>query len=66
VFGFAYLDNFLDTHVVNSGFDGGCQGVSRSGQILSLLQAGRIQRYLKIVAGALIVFTILLLWKAKI
>jgi NADH-quinone oxidoreductase subunit L len=66
VFGFAHLDNFLDTHVVNSGFDEGCEGVSRSGQLLSLLQAGRIQPYLKIVAGALIVFTILLLWRAKL
>jgi NADH-quinone oxidoreductase subunit L len=64
--GFAHLDNFLDTHVVNSGFDEGCEGVSRSGQILSLLQAGRIQIYLKIVAGALIAFTILLLWRAKL
>lgn len=66
VFGFAHLDNFLDTHVVNSGFDEGCYTVSRSGKLLSMLQAGRIQGYLKIVAGALIVFTILLLWKAKI
>jgi NADH-quinone oxidoreductase subunit L len=66
VFGLAHIDDFLDAHVVNSGFDEGCQSVSRSGQILSLLQAGRIQGYLKIVAGALIVFTILLLWKARI
>ncbi|HSY34392.1 MAG TPA: NADH-quinone oxidoreductase subunit L [Acidobacteriaceae bacterium] len=65
VFGFAHLDNFLDTHVVNSGFDEGCEGVSLSGQVLSRLQAGRVQGYLKIVAGALIVFTILLLWKAR-
>ena len=66
VFGFAHLDNFLDTHVVNSGFDEGCESVSRSGQILARLQAGRVQGYLKIVAGALIVFTILLLWKARV
>jgi NADH-quinone oxidoreductase subunit L len=66
VFGFAHLDNFIDTHVVNSSFDEGCESVSRSGQLLSLLQAGRVQGYLKIIAGALIVFTILLLWKAKI
>ncbi|MGA7156236.1 MAG: NADH-quinone oxidoreductase subunit L [Acidobacteriaceae bacterium] len=66
VFGLAHLDNFLDTHVVNSGFDEGCEGVSRSGQLLSRLQAGRVQGYLKIVAGALIAFTILLLWKAGI
>jgi len=66
VFGLAHLDNFLDTHVVNSGFDEGCESVSRSGHILSRLQGGRVQGYLKIIAGALIVFTILLLWKAKI
>jgi NADH-quinone oxidoreductase subunit L len=66
VFGLAHLDNFLDTYVVNSGFDEGCESVSRSGQILSRLQGGRVQGYLKIIAGALIVFTILLLWKAKI
>ncbi len=66
IFGFAHLDNFLDTHVVNSGFDEGCNTVSRGGKLLAMLQAGRVQGYLKIVAGALIVFTILLLWKAKI
>jgi NADH-quinone oxidoreductase subunit L len=65
-FGFAHLDNFIDTHVVNSGFDEGCESVSRSGQLLSRLQGGRVQGYLKIIAGALIVFTILLLWKARI
>ncbi len=64
--GFAHLDNLIDTHVVNSGFDEGCEGVSTGGRLLSLLQAGRIQGYLKIIAGALIVFTILLLWKARI
>jgi NADH-quinone oxidoreductase subunit L len=65
-FGFAHLDNFIDTHVVNSGFDEGCESVSRSGQLLSRLQDGRIQGYLKIIAGALIVLTILLLWKARV
>jgi NADH-quinone oxidoreductase subunit L len=63
-FGFAHLDNFLDTHVVNAGFDEGCQTVSRSGRLLALLQAGRIQNYLKIVAAALILFTAFLLWRA--
>jgi len=66
VFGFAHLDNFLDTNIVNAGFDEGCETVSRSGKLLSLIQAGRIQGYLKIVAGAVIVLTALLLWKAKI
>jgi NADH-quinone oxidoreductase subunit L len=65
VFGLAHLDNFLDTHVVNSGFDEGCESVSLGGRVLSRLQAGRVQGYLKIVAGALILFAVVLLWKAK-
>jgi NADH-quinone oxidoreductase subunit L len=62
--GFAHLDNFLDTHVVNAGFDEGCQTVSRSGRVLALLQAGRVQNYLKYIAVALILFTAFLLWRA--
>lgn len=64
--GLAHLDSFIDTNIVNAGFDEGCEGVSRSGQILSLLQAGSIQTYLKIVAGALVALAVLLLWRAKI
>ena len=33
VLGVAWLDSFFDSYVVNTGFDGGCQTVSRSGQL---------------------------------
>jgi NADH-quinone oxidoreductase subunit L len=66
VLGFAHLDNFLDTHVVNGTFDEGCEGVSRGGYLLSLLQAGRVQSYLKYIGIALIIFTAVLLWRAKL
>ena len=65
VLGLAWLDNFFDTNIVNMGFDGGCQSVSRGGQILSLLQGGRIQSYLRIIGCALIALVIFLLWGAK-
>jgi len=65
VLGLAWLDNFFDTHVVNAGFDEGCQTVSRGGQIFSLLQGGRIQSYLRMIGLALIVLVVLLLWGAK-
>jgi NADH-quinone oxidoreductase subunit L len=61
----AWLDNFFDAGVINSGFDSGCQTVSRGGQILSLLQAGRVQTYLRIIGCALIALVIFLLWGAK-
>ena len=66
VVGIAHLDNFFDAAIVNSGFDEGCQGVSRGGQILSLLQGGQVQSYMRIIGCALIVLVLYLLWGAKI
>jgi len=66
VVGIAHLDDFFDASIVNSGFDESCQGVSRSGQILSLLQGGQVQSYMRIIGGALIVLVLYLLWGAKI
>jgi NADH-quinone oxidoreductase subunit L len=61
----AWIDNFLDAGVINSGFDSGCQTVSRGGQVLALLQAGRVQTYLRIIGCALIALVVFLLWGAK-
>jgi NADH-quinone oxidoreductase subunit L len=65
VLGLAWIDNFLDTHVVNAGFDEGCETVSRGGKVLSLLQGGRVQGYLQMIGLGLIVLVILMLWRAK-
>ncbi|MHB1023718.1 MAG: NADH-quinone oxidoreductase subunit L [Acidobacteriaceae bacterium] len=65
VLGFAWLDHFVDTYVVNAGFDEGCQGVSRGGQILSLLQGGRVQSYLRMIGIALIALVLFLFWSAR-
>ncbi|MHB8303601.1 MAG: NADH-quinone oxidoreductase subunit L [Acidobacteriaceae bacterium] len=65
VLGCAWLDNFFDTHVVNAGFDEGCQSVSRGGQVLSLLQGGRVQNYLRMIGLALIALVVFLLWGAR-
>ena len=61
----AWLDNFFDASVVNSGFDEGCEGVSRSGQILSLLQNGQVQNYMGVIGCALIALVVVLLWGAR-
>ena len=65
VLALAWLDNFFDINVVNAGFDAGCQTVSRGSRTLSLLQAGRIQGYLRMIGLALIVLVIFLLWGAR-
>ena len=61
----AHADSFADAHVVNAGFDAGCDSVSVGARAISLLQAGKVQRYLKLVGVALIVAMILLYWGAK-
>jgi NADH-quinone oxidoreductase subunit L len=65
VLGFAWMDNFFDTSIVNTGFDEGCESVSRSGQVLSLLQGGQVQSYMRIIGCALIALVIFLLWRVK-
>jgi NADH-quinone oxidoreductase subunit L len=65
VVGLAWVDHFIDSYLVNGGFDAGCQTVSFGGRILALLQAGRVQGYLRIVGLAFIVAVLLLLWGAK-
>ena len=65
VLGLAWVDNLIDTRVVNAGFDEGCRNVSRGGQLLSLLQGGRVQTYLRVIGVALVALTIFLLWGAR-
>jgi NADH-quinone oxidoreductase subunit L len=61
----AWLDNFFDASVVNTGFDEGCEGVSSGGRILSLLQGGQVQSYMRVIGCALIALVLFLLWGAK-
>ena len=61
----ARVEMWADARVVNAGFDGGCQGVARGGQWLVLLQNGRVQRYLRVLALALIVLAAVLLWRVR-
>jgi NADH-quinone oxidoreductase subunit L len=60
--GFAWLDNFIDSYVVNLGFDEGCRGVARGGHLLALFQGGRVQTYLRTIGAALFVLVVFLFW----
>ncbi len=62
VLGVSVLDRSLDAMVVNPGFDQGCQGVTRGGRILSRLQNGRTQSYLRIVGIAFVALVLFLIW----
>jgi NADH-quinone oxidoreductase subunit L len=61
----AWVDSSLDTYVVNSGFDESCRGVLRGGRLMSRLENGRVQNYLRIIGIALAAFTVFLLWGRK-
>jgi NADH-quinone oxidoreductase subunit L len=65
VLGIAWLDHLFDTYIVNTGFDEGCEGVSRGGQLLSLLQGGQVQSYMRVIGCALIALTLFLLWGVR-
>jgi NADH-quinone oxidoreductase subunit L len=52
----------VDTFVVNPTFDQGCRNVARGGQLLSRLQNGRTQSYLRIVGIAFAALVLFLIW----
>jgi NADH-quinone oxidoreductase subunit L len=65
VSGLAHMDRFVDEQVVNGGFDEGCESVTVSGMILSLLQGGRVQNYMRSIGAALVILAGLLLWGSR-
>jgi NADH-quinone oxidoreductase subunit L len=62
VAGLGWFDFGLDKYLVNGGFDLGCRELSFGGRLLARLQSGRVQSYLRIIAVALVVLALLLLW----
>jgi hypothetical protein len=63
--GFGRLDNFVDAHVVNAGFDESCMTISRGGQVLRLLQSGRVQQSLRLLGLGAIALLLFLFWSAR-
>jgi NADH-quinone oxidoreductase subunit L len=62
VVGLSGLNRSVDSFVVNPGFDQGCRNVTRGGQLLSRLQGGRTQSYLRIVGIAFVALVLFLIW----
>jgi NADH-quinone oxidoreductase subunit L len=61
----ARLDRNVDESVVNGGFDVGTASVRGSGEWMSRLQNGQVQRYLRIIGLAFCGLLIVLLWGCK-
>ena len=58
----AWVNRAFDEFVINFGFDQGCNRVSKSGSLLSRLQDGRVQNYLRAIGVALLVLVLFLIW----
>jgi NADH-quinone oxidoreductase subunit L len=66
VFGlWARLNKFLDANVVDGGFDKGCEELSTGGGLLSRMQSGRVQTYLRLLALAVIALAAILIWSSR-
>ena len=61
----ARLNRFLDTTVVDGSFDKGCEELSTGGGLLSSVESGRVQTYLRILALAVVALAAILIWSAR-
>ncbi|NOS71835.1 MAG: NADH-quinone oxidoreductase subunit L [Verrucomicrobia bacterium] len=60
--GLGWVSDAFDKFVINLGFDQGCHGVTRGGKLMSRLQDGRVQNYLRVIGVALVVLVLFLIW----
>ena len=63
--GWAQLNRLLDTHVVDGTFDKGCEELSSGGGLLSKVENGRVQTYLRLLALAVVVLVAILIWSSR-
>ena len=63
--GFSDLTKLLDDLVVNGGFDAGCRRVTGGAKVMSALQDGQVQNYLRVIALAVVVLALAFLWGCK-
>jgi NADH-quinone oxidoreductase subunit L len=60
--GLSWFSRAFDDFGINLGFDGGCSGVSAGGKLLSKLQDGHVQNYLRAIGLALAALVMLYIW----
>jgi len=63
--GLSWVNRLIDEFVVNIGFDKGCGGFHKGARLLSLWQNGQVQRYLRFIGLALVLFGVIFIWGCK-
>jgi NADH-quinone oxidoreductase subunit L len=62
VVGLSWMNRAFDEFVINLGFDQSCERVTLGGRLMSRLQDGRVQSYLRIIGIALVALVLFLIW----
>jgi NADH-quinone oxidoreductase subunit L len=62
VLAMSWVNRLLDEYAVNKGFDQSCRGVRLGGWLLSLVQNGQVQRYMRVIALALVIASLIFIW----
>jgi NADH-quinone oxidoreductase subunit L len=63
--GLAHFDRFFDTEFVDGSFDKGCEELYTGGGLLSRIQTGQVQTYLRLLAVAVVVLAAILIWSTR-
>jgi NADH-quinone oxidoreductase subunit L len=63
--GWADFNRFLDNNWVDGSFDKSCEELSSSGGLLSRVQNGRAQTYLRILAFSVVALVAILIWSSQ-
>jgi NADH-quinone oxidoreductase subunit L len=61
----ARLNQFLDDNIVDGSFDKGCEELGVGGGLLSRVQTGRVQTYLRLLALAVVLLAAILIWSSR-
>ena len=62
--GVAWVDRIVDEFLINIGFDTSCESLRRSGGLLSRIQSGQVQTYLRLLGLGVLVLVVVLAWRA--
>jgi NADH-quinone oxidoreductase subunit L len=62
--GCARFNRMLDTNWVDGGFDKGCEELASGGGLLSRVQTGRVQTYLRILSISVVALVAILIWSS--
>jgi NADH-quinone oxidoreductase subunit L len=61
----AQMNRLIDLYWVDGGFDKTCEELSNGGGLLSRVESGRVQSYLRILAVGVIALAIILVWSSR-